>query len=1005
MAQMFTWRWLCLCTLLGLTSAMAFAANPADKPAASATQAAPAAVLVSPVGAEESLKNFVLPEGVRIELVAAEPEVIDPVACRFDEDGRLWVVEMRDYPDPPAPGEPGRSRIRVLEDRDGDGRYETARTFADKLLFATGILPWRGGLLATISGKVVYLRDTDGDGQADNTEVWFTGFAEENPQLRVNHPRFALDNYVYVNSGLRGGTAVSARAKDPQPLPLRNRDLRFDPLGTTGELAAGAGQFGMTFDDYGHRFIVSNRNPLIQVVLAEQYLHRNPLATIAAVQTDVAASGDASHIFPISETWTTSINHAGQFTAACGICIFRGHALPAEYYGNSFTCEPTGNLIHRETIASNGATFVGTPARKDRDFLTTRDTWFRPVNTETGPDGALYIVDMYRAVIEHPQFMPEELKKRPDLRYGDDRGRIYRIVSTKPVAKPAQPALGKASSADLVAYFEQPTAWWRETAARLLYERQDQMAVPALRKMAASGKAPAARAQALWTLEGLKSLQADDVQRALADADANVREQALRLAESRLADVASLKTAAVKLCDDADARVRFQAALSLGGVTGDDVSSGLAKVAVRDVEDVWAGRAVMCARPEHMPTVALRLMDSLRATGGEASEAQLALLENVVRMIGASRDAGPITQVLLAARQSTGPSATLLQLTAFQAVAAGMRSKGGNLSQLAKSSDSSEVSALVDQVTAQAVEAAQSEKASLAVRLEACDVLRYVAYDTAAPVLKTLAGSEASQPLRARAASVLATFADPRVGLTLLELLPRQSPSVRNVLLDGLIARPERIVALLDAIEAGKLKPGELGVARATQLSKLADVKIRERATKLLASALPADRTKVLDQYQAALKLEADPVRGKEVFRKNCSTCHRLSDVGIDVGPSLGFMPAKSQLQVLTDILQPNRAIDNNFVSYTLVTTDGLAYTGIILAETPSSLTMRVPEGKTLTLLRGNIDELQSNGISLMPDGLEKNISLQEMADCISFVKNWRYVDSKMSVRVPTAGQ
>jgi putative membrane-bound dehydrogenase-like protein len=170
----------------------------------------------SPVAAADTLKSFVLPQGLRIELVAAEPEVIDPVAMRFDEQGRLWVVEMRDYPDAPAPGEPGRSRIRVLEDRDGDGRYETARTFADKLLFATGIQPWRGGVIATISGKVIYLRDDDGDGQADRQEVWFQGFAEENPQLRVNQPRFALDNQVYVNSGLRGGKVVDARPTQPR---------------------------------------------------------------------------------------------------------------------------------------------------------------------------------------------------------------------------------------------------------------------------------------------------------------------------------------------------------------------------------------------------------------------------------------------------------------------------------------------------------------------------------------------------------------------------------------------------------------------------------------------------------------------------------------------------------------------------------------------------------------------------------------------------------------------
>ncbi|HWB01026.1 MAG TPA: PVC-type heme-binding CxxCH protein, partial [Pirellulales bacterium] len=294
----------------------------------SAVSAVPAADAVkSPLEPAEALKQFVLPEGLRIELVAAEPEVIDPVALRFDEDGRLWVVEMRDYPNPPAEGEKPRSRIRLLEDRDGDGRYETSHIFADHLLFATGLQPWRGGVFVTVSGKILYMKDTDGDHRADVNETWFTGFTEENPQLRVNHPRFALDNYIYVASGMRGGMVESKKVPTPEPISLRSRDLRFDPRTGRAEAVTGTGQFGVTFDDYGNRFVVSNRNPCIHLVMADQYVRRNPLLALPALQNDVAASGENSHVFPIGQQWTTSVLHAGQFTAACGLDLYRGDAL------------------------------------------------------------------------------------------------------------------------------------------------------------------------------------------------------------------------------------------------------------------------------------------------------------------------------------------------------------------------------------------------------------------------------------------------------------------------------------------------------------------------------------------------------------------------------------------------------------------------------------------------------------------------------------------------------
>src|SRR5947209_5704467 len=383
-----------------------------------------------PLAPADALKGFQLADdSLKIELAAAEPEVIDPVAIRFDEDGRMWVVEMTDYPlGNPDKNGPPLSRVRVLEDKDGDGRFETSTTFADKLLFATGLQPWKGGVFVTMSGKLVYMKDTDGDGRADVNETWFEGFAEQNSQLRANHPRLALDNWIYVANGLRGGQVINRKLGEKEPINISGMDFRFHPLTGAAEAVTGNGQFGLCFDDWGNRFNCSNRNPVRHVVIEDRYLKANPGVTVSATVNDVAAWGEQSRIFPISRAWTTSNLHAGQFTAACGVYIYRGDLLPAEFKGNVFTCDPTGNLIHREIMQPAGPTFTSKAAYEGKEFLASPDEWFRPVNMELGPDGALYVVDMYRCVIEHPDFVPDELKRRPDLRLGDDRGRIWRIV-------------------------------------------------------------------------------------------------------------------------------------------------------------------------------------------------------------------------------------------------------------------------------------------------------------------------------------------------------------------------------------------------------------------------------------------------------------------------------------------------------------------------------------------------------------------------------------------------
>ncbi|MEO8498884.1 MAG: c-type cytochrome, partial [Planctomycetota bacterium] len=275
-----------------------------------------------------------------------------------------------------------------------------------------------------------------------------------------------------------------------------------------------------------------------------------------------------------------------------------------------------------------------------------------------------------------------------------------------------------------------------------------------------------------------------------------------------------------------------------------------------------------------------------------------------------------------------------------------------------------------------------------AVKLLAGDVSNHA-------TLVALALSEPVQAVRVQAIGALSRSADIEPWQELLAKFASESPAIRRAVIDAALANEARTTMLLDAIEAGKVKPAELEPAQVSRLLKHRSSEISERAGKLLAAAVPEDRKKVLAEYQVVLKMEADSKRGQPIFQKNCATCHRIGDIGVNVAPDISDSRTKQPEQILADILQPNRAIDNNYISYSVLTVDGQALTGIIAADTATSITLRQPENKSVTLLRAEIEEMRSNGVSLMPEGLEKTIPPQDMADLIAFIKNWRYLDGR----------
>ncbi len=952
---------------------------------------------------EDSVRHFDIPTGMEIELVASEPQVIDPVAIRFDEHGRMWVVEMNDYP-----SGNGVSRVKVLEDLDSDGTFETAHVFADDLVFATGIQPWKGGVIVTLAGQVVYFEDTDGDHQADQHEVWYSGFAEDNQQLRANHPRFGIDQKIYVANGLRGGVVTNPRVPDSVPLNISGMDFMFDPVTGEYQTVSGNGQYGLTFDDIGNRYVCSNRNPAMRIMIEDRYIKRYPSVPVVSVKKDVVNAGQDSAIYPLTKFWTTSNLHEGQFTAACGVMVYRGHRLPW-LKDAILTCDPTGNLIHAEKIQSSssdnsrynyyGSYYYGTPTPQ-REFLASKDHWFRAVSMRTGPDGCLYVVDMHRAVIEHPQWVPQELKDRKDARSGDDKGRIYRL---KPINGRLEPkwnwSIGNHSTEELVLLLEHQNSWQRDTAFRLLAEQKSEEAVGFLGRLLNYSREPVARVLALRLLHGWDKLEPAQIMTAASHYDRRMRVHACIVLEEHWMGTTEQQTLARKLLTDRESAVRFQAILSFGDKVKHDSPTwnGLVQAVIKDE---YTTQAYLMASADDIGKVVTTTLQRVSPTGVTAEQQA----ENVFRLYG------------LAARSMTPEQRTVaLQWIAElptwaneQEIAIGdVRAARAMLENFeSKQVDwRSQVELLPDQQKTSfnvlwmlSRQWINDKETSEQLKREA---LQLLALGRDADFLLKLFSKPEYAHYHVDILGLLHFEKDPVVWSNIISRFPSMAPAVKRAMIDVVLRNLNRTKQLLTELEMETISVNEIDATRMSRLTGSSNAEVANRAKALQATTVNADREAVLAEYKAVLELEAFPREGEKIFRQNCATCHRIGEIGNQVAPDISDSRTRQPLQLLTDILQPNKAIDNNYMHYSVLTKDGQILDGIITEETSSQITLMQPERKILPVLRTEIDEVQSRGVSLMPEGLEKKINHQQMADLISFIKNWRYLDGRTPLAKP----
>ena len=936
---------------------------------------------------EASLKSIRVAPGFEVELVVAEPLVEDPIAFAWGADGKLWVVEMGDYPlGLDGKGKPG-GKIKFLESTHGDGKYDKATVFLDNLPFPTGVMPWHKGVLVTCAPEIFYAEDTKGSGKADLRVPLFTGFQEGNQQHRVNSLVPGLDNWIYCANGHSGGKITSV--KTGAMVDISGRDLRIRPDEGLLEATTGITQYGRARDDWGNWFGNDNSNPMYHFVLDDHYLRRNPNVAAPRVTVQISDHPGAARVYPISRTLArfNDLDAANHFTSANSAIVYRDN-LFGPFSNSTFVSEPVHNLVHREVIAPSGVTFASHRAKSEEEseFFASTDNWTRPTMLQTGPDGALWVADMYRAVIEHPQWIPLDWQKKLDLRAGSDKGRIYRIFPVGQKPRPI-PRLDKLDIPALVAALDSPSGWQRDTVQQLLIERHDPAAIPLLQRQAIESANPLCRLHSLCTLDGLAAVDEPTLRNALADSQPALRRHAIRISEPFLVKSPEFGKALIQLLADPDPQVQMQLAYSLGYWNDPAAGTTLGRLAAKNADDRFIVAAVMSSlTKENIESFATELTAGMKDSAPPAG-----LLDGLTR--SAHSLGGPaLTLRLLAA--AAPPAHTDVAAWRFDAAAAildALEASGTSIAKLSKDAapDSLPHLKTIDSLFDAARNTSADAQAPLPARVSALRLLGRAATAQKEDVvtLASFLSPRSQRELQAAAAETLARRRDAQTPPLLLHGWATYSPALRTQIIDALLSRDAWGAAVLDSIERREMKPTEIDPARRQRLLHHKDPAVRARAIKLLAAATNADRTKVVASYADALTLKGDAVHGREVFAKTCAVCHRLGDVGASVGPDLASIGNKLPEGLLTSILDPNQAVEPRYTGYLVETLSGDSYTGVLAGETGNGITLAVAGGEQKTFLRSDLKTLRSTGLSLMPEGLESALSRQDVADLIAAIR------------------
>ena len=972
---------------------------------------------IAPQDPQSALQQFEIAEGLKIELVACEPMICDPVAITFDEFGRAYVVEMRGYSERT---DQLLGRIKILEDSDQDGQFDRATVFAEGFRWPTAVVCAFGGILVGDAPDIIYLRDLNDDGTADVRQILLTGFGTSNVQQLPNNFQWGIDNRIYGSSGGNGGRIVRTDVPqgtlpanialvDQPPMDVRGRDFAINPADLSLIAISGGSQFGMTFDRFGTRFVCSNSNHCQQVILQENYAVRNQRQPISSSSVNIAADGPAAEVFRISpvEPWrkvrtrlrvqglvTGPIEGggraAGYFTSATGITCYDGDQLPTVFAGNMFVGDVGSNLVHRKQLNGQGIQRVANRSESDTEFLRSPDNWFRPVQLANAPDGSLFVLDMYRETIEHPDSLPPIIKQHLDLNSGNNRGRLYRIVPDDHVSE-RRLLPGKATPQQLVQMLEHPNGWHRQTASRLLFEKPwpKHELVSIIKwirghaNSALNSAIPETRIRSMYLLAKLDRIQSVELIALMRDPHPQVRIHALRLAEKQLDQ--ELEKQILDMTTDKDVQVRFQIALTLGELDSESCHA-IADLAVSDGNNSWMKTALANSAYRNRGSILERLIERV-ANHPEALKNCRPLILELASQVARLPDQVDLKSIARILKH--WPAENELLLAAL--VAKFMKMPTTRLQKLNSELQKADLDFqfFKDRALTEARSVANNRANTLPHRVMAINVLSLDLPAVRTEFLERLLETVEPPAIKQAAISLASQSDSDEIGTILMNQADALNPELRSRIVQVLVSRNHWTEQLLASIETKKFSSVFVDAATRQRLMRHEKPALQAAAKKLFDRGTVTDLAQLTDHYLQQLTiLEGDANRGKELFRKSCASCHRLDQYGTEIGPNLAAFANRGMAAMVTNILDPNREVDPRYLSYQVLLMDGRTLLGVISSESATTIVLQDSQGKTETILRDDIDEMKSSTLSLMPEKLEQDIDPQAMADLIQYLLN-----------------
>lgn len=944
---------------------------------------------------------FRIENGFTISEVAREPLISDPVDLEFTETGDALVLEMPGYP-----FEDRQSRIVLLKDKNGDGIFDEQSLFADSLQMASSLLLYGEGVLVAAPPYLLYLKDLNHDNRADEVDTLMGGFSTGNLQHNYNGLTYGFDNWIYAANGGNSGKPFWW-GDTTTVMDLRGQDFRFNPEKRTMErIGESSGGFGLAMDDYGRIFETHNLTHVSQLVFPDRYINNVPLLPENSLLNISDHEEDGlARIYPIGEQ-ETRVNHpeqSGYFSGSCGIAYYSSGALGPDFDNTVWVNDVVLNLAHVDDVKPNGAALVAKRKLANRDFLASTDRSFRPVNLTVGPDGALYLVDMYRKVIEHPEWIPDEIEKKLDLEAGKDKGRIYRI--TRAATTPVRFDAAQWSTTEgLVASLGAQNQWMRKTAHRVLMSRTLSDTQYASLQKLLGDSSPMARLHALWILHNKGKLTVAGLSAALTDSVSGIRENALIIAESYFGNNDELIAKVLNVLQDGDQRVRMQAALTLSALPGAASQSAQKEIINQVVAcaekpmDTWNVAALSLASKRDPSAVFARMIALASPPAG--------LLSSLALQCGKSElDVNLVLDNLDRSQINNATRQKIIRSLAKN-LEANLKGKQAltSIQKLEKTKDASVISALAivrnklhlplsPEFLTQSKEAlrvAADREVSDSIRLKQMTLIDLLPFSEKSDVLFQCLQNTEPLNVQEEALRQLSKFDDRRIGTWLVAHWAELGPFARRSASDLLLYNPVHHDALLTGLENGKINIGEMNFdleRRRTLLWWTDDENTRRRAKALFSDEGVNTRAEAIAKMKDALTLHGSGEKGALVFNSICAACHRYGNVGNDVGPVLTEISRKSKELLLHDILDPNAAVNTQYINHKLETRDGKIHVGIVDSETNAVITLKKMGGEQITISKTEVKTFSSLGTSLMMEGLENSMTPQELADLLAFLK------------------